>query len=207
MIKLLTQLPKEIVIAFSGGVDSVAATDFLSKKHNVTCAFFHHNTENSELAFEFITKFCTNRNIPLMIGMLSTAKPKSLSLEEHWRNERYNFLDSLGESLGPVVTAHHLDDCVETYIWSSLHGKAKVIPHKRNNVIRPFLTTKKSELIKWCERKNIEWCTDNSNKDDSFTRNYIRNNLIPHALHVNPGLHKVVKKIVEQQLILDVLVN
>ena len=69
------------------------------------------------------------------------------------------------------------------------------------------MTTKKSELIEWCERKNIEWCNDTSNKDDSFTRNYIRNNLIPHALHVNPGLHKVVKKIVEQQLIVDVLVK
>ena len=65
MIKLLFPLPKQITIAFSGGVDSVAVADFLSKKHDVTCAFYHHGTENSERAWAFVSKFCTERRIPL----------------------------------------------------------------------------------------------------------------------------------------------
>jgi tRNA(Ile)-lysidine synthase len=199
MLKLLFPLPNEIVIALSGGVDSVAITDFLSRNHKVNCAFFHHGTENSERAFEFVANFCTERNLPLMFGNIRNDKPKELSMEEHWRNERYDFLDSFGESLGPVITAHHLDDCVETYIWSSLHGQSKVIPSKRNNVIRPFLTTPKSEFVERCKRKNINWCHDNSNDDTKYMRNYVRTHLMPHALHVNPGLHTVVKKIVESQ--------
>jgi len=199
MLKLLFPLPKEIVIAFSGGVDSVAITDFLSQKHKVTCAFFHHGTENSERALEFVAKFCTERNLPLMIGLIKNQKPKELSTEEYWRNERYDFLDSFGDSLGPVITGHHLDDCVETYLWSSLHGQPKVIPSKRNNVVRPFLTTHKSEFTNWCERKDINWCHDNSNDDTKYMRNYVRTHLMPHALHINPGLHTVVKKIVESQ--------
>ena len=207
MIKLLNPLPKEIIIALSGGVDSVAITDFLSRKHKVSCAFFHHRTENSERAFNFVTEFCNERNLPLIVGILNSNKDKSMSLEEYWRIERYKFFDSLGPSLGPIVTGHHLDDCIETYIWSSLHGKAKVIPNKRNNVIRPFLTTRKNKFVDWCVRKKINWVDDMSNDDERFTRNYIRKHLIPHALHINPGLHKVVAKVVEQQLLMDTLVK
>ena len=199
MLKLLFPLPKNIVVALSGGVDSVAVTDFLSQKHNVTCAFFHHGTENSERALEFVAHFCTERNLPLMVGMIKNKKPKKLSMEEHWRNERYEFLDSIGDTLGLIVTGHNLDDCVETYVWSSLHGQPKVIPIKRHTVVRPFLTTPKSEFVNWCERKSIEWCHDNSNDDTKYMRNYVRTQLMPHALHVNPGLHTVVKKIVEKQ--------
>jgi len=199
MLKLLFPLPKDIVVALSGGVDSVAITDFLSQKHKVTCAFFHHGTLNSERALQFVANFCTEHNLPLMVGMIKNNKPKELSMEEHWRNERYDFLDSFGDSLGPVITGHHLDDCVETYLWSSIHGQPKVIPAKRNNVVRPFLTTNKKEFTNWCERKSINWCHDNSNDDTKYMRNYVRTHLMPHALHVNPGLHTVVKKIVEKQ--------
>lgn len=196
MIKLLFSLPKNITVAFSGGVDSVAVVDFLSKKHDVTCAFFHHGTDNSERANQFVAKFCTDRNIPLLWGRCRSEKDKEESMEEYWRRERYDFL----KELGPVLTAHHLDDCVETYLWSALHGNPKVPNVIRGNIIRPFLTTPKSEFINWCERKNIEWCEDLSNEDERYTRNYVRKHLVPHALHVNPGLHKTVKRIVEKQL-------
>lgn len=196
MIKLLFPLPKQITVAFSGGVDSVAVVDFLSKKHDVTCAFFHHGTENSERALKFVSQFCTDRNLPMFLGVLNQDKPKDMSYEEFWREERYQYL----ATLGPVITAHHLDDCVETYLWSAMHGKPKVPNIIRGNVIRPFLTTTKSEFINWCNKKDLSWCEDLSNEDERYTRNYIRKNLVPHAMHVNPGLYKTVKKFVEKQL-------
>lgn len=196
MIKLLFPLPKQVTVAFSGGVDSVAVVDFLSKKHDVTCAFYHHGTENSERALKFVSQFCTDRNLPMFLGVLNHDKPKDMSYEEFWREERYQYLSTLG----PVITAHHLDDCVETYLWSAMHGKPKVPKLIRGNVIRPFLTTPKRELIEWCERKNLSWCEDLSNEDERYTRNYIRKNLVPHAMHVNPGLYKTVKKFIEKNL-------
>ena len=196
MIKLLFPLPKEITVALSGGVDSVAVVDFLSRKHNVSCAFFHHGTENSDRAFKFVSEFCNKRSLSLFVGFLNSNKPKELSQEEHWRNERYQFFDSLDLD---IVTAHNLDDCVETYLHSCLNGQPKVIPNQRNRVLRPFLTTRKTEFISWCMRKDVSWCEDTSNKDIKYTRNYIRHELMPHALHVNPGLYTVVKKIVEKQ--------
>lgn len=197
MIKLLKPLPKQITIAFSGGVDSTAAVDFLSRSHDVTCAFFDHGTYASEQAFDFVVRFCSSRDLPLIAGYNHKNKPQDQSWEEFWRTERYKFLDTLEY---PVITAHTLDDCVETYLFSALHGCAKTIPYERNNVIRPFLVTNKYSLQDWCIKQKVNWLEDVTNLDPKFQRNYIRHNLLPHALHVNPGLYKTVKKLVLKNL-------
>lgn len=193
MIKLTVPLPKSITIACSGGVDSMAVVDFLSRKHDITIAHFNHGTKHGEKAYQFVANYCANNNISMLVGFCRTEKLKQESQEEYWRRERYDFF----KDLGPVITCHHLDDCVETYIWSSLHGTPKVIPLTRNNVLRPFLTTRKQDFVYWCESHNVPWIEDESNKNSRYTRNYIRNELMPHALRVNPGLPKMVKKIVE----------
>ena len=196
MLKLLVPLPKQITIACSGGVDSMAVVDFLKRKHDVTIAYFNHRTNHGEEASKFVSSYCSDNNIPMIYGSPRTERGEKESMEEYWRNERYRFLSELG----PVITCHHLDDCVETYIWSCLHGNPKVIPLTRKNVLRPFLTTRKDEFASWCLRHEVSWIEDESNQDTKYTRNYIRNEMMPHALHVNPGLHTLVKKIVEKQL-------
>lgn len=191
MIKLLGTIPKSITVAVSGGVDSMALVDFLSNNHDVICAFFHHGTENSERAFEFVIKYTDEKKLPLIFDHIRNDRPADQSPEEHWRSSRYEFLSNLP---GLVATAHNLDDCVETWIWSSLNGCPKLIPYSRSNVIRPLLITPKSELVSWCQRKSVPWIEDTSNLDTRYTRNYIRHELMPHALRINPGLHKMIKK-------------
>ena len=195
-IKLLGTLPRCPVIALSGGVDSMAVADFIGRTRHLQCAFFNHGTTVSREAEQVVTKFCQDRGYQLHVGVINTGRPSDLSQEEHWRNERYRFLDSLNSD---VITAHHLDDCVETYIWGSLHGTAKVIPYRRNRVIRPFLLTTKASLINWAETNNVPWIDDSTNSDDKYTRNYIRTHIVPHAFEVNPGLHKVVARKVEER--------
>ena len=68
MLKLLFSLPKQLTIALSGGVDSIAVTDFLSKNHSLDCAFFHHGTDASEKAYQFVSVFCHERNLPLTVA-------------------------------------------------------------------------------------------------------------------------------------------
>jgi tRNA(Ile)-lysidine synthase len=70
----------------------------------------------------------------------------------------------------------------------------------RDNVLRPFLTTPKAEFSKWCRQHNLEWCEDASNRNIQYTRNYIRHEMMPHVLKVNPGIDTMVKKIVEKQV-------
>ncbi len=181
-----------MTVAFSGGVDSVAVLDFLSKNHEVDAAFFHHGTDNSDNAFDFVWNFCRDRDITMTVGYIRNEKPKELSWEEHWRNERYAFL----ENFEYVVTGHHLNDCIETYIWGTMHGTPKVIPDTRKNVHRPFLLNPKQEFIDWCNRKELNWCQDYSNENTDYMRNYIRKYVVEHAYHINPGIEKVVKKLI-----------
>lgn len=194
MIHFLGSLPRHVVVAFSGGVDSVAAADFLlNGGRSVELAFFHHGTAASDAAQHFVEEFAKIRGLALHRGRISNFRPKSKSesLEEHWRMARYDFLNSFD---APVVTAHHLDDAVETWIFSSLHGTSKLIPYQRGNVIRPFLITPKSGLSEWCKRRKLRWIEDESNTDPRFMRNLIRRDIVPHALKVNPGLRTVIRK-------------
>jgi tRNA(Ile)-lysidine synthase len=192
MIRFLGKLPRKCVVAFSGGVDSVAVTDFLlNGKRDVHLAFFHHRTATSDEAEKFVKEFAKERNLNLSIGRISNEKPSGESREEYWRNERYRFLSTYNF---PVITAHHLGDAVETWIFNSLHGNPRILPYQRNNVIRPFLITPKSELIEWAVRKGLKWVEDESNKDLKYMRNLIRHKIVPEAMVINPGLDKVVKK-------------
>jgi tRNA(Ile)-lysidine synthase len=191
MIKILGSIPKKLTVALSGGVDSMVALDFFKRKHDVDAAFFHHGTLTSDQACFFLEEYCSKNNITLHKGVINDSDcPKGLSKEEYWRDQRYNFLSQFET----VVSGHHLDDVVETWIWSSLHGTSSLIPYRRNNVIRPFLLTRKSELLDWANRKGVPWVNDMSNHDCSYTRNYIRNKMMPDVLRVNPGIHTMVKK-------------
>ena len=195
MIRILGKIPNNITVACSGGPDSMAVLSFLlNGKKNVTVAHFDHGTSHGKDARKFIEEFCMLRNIPIKIGEISRDPLHKESTEEYWRNERYRFFKALS---GKTITAHHLDDVVEWYLFSSLHGRAKTIPYKRENVIRPFLTTPKEHLISWCKRKQVPYIIDPSNKDERFMRSIIRNKIFPEALRVNPGLRKVVKNMVE----------
>jgi tRNA(Ile)-lysidine synthase len=192
MIRFVGSIPNKCTVAFSGGVDSVAVVDFLlSGRKKVDLAFFHHETETSTLAFNFVTKFATKCGLVLKVGKLSRDRLKEESLEEFWRNERHRFFATFDS---PVITAHHLDDAIETWIFTSLHGEARLIPYSSGNVVHPFLITPKAEFILWCNRKKLEWIDDESNCDVRFMRNLIRHKIVPEALKVNPGLHKVIKK-------------
>jgi len=192
MIQYLERIPNECTVAFSGGVDSVAVADFLVKgRKKVTLAYFDHGTEHSKNALTFVQKFAEVRALTLITSKITREKLPDESPEEFWRNERYRFLHSLS---GEVITAHHLDDAVETWLFNCLNGNPRVLPVRNRNVVRPFLITPKEELLSWCARKNLSWIEDESNIDLRYTRNQIRHRVIPESLKVNPGLKTVVKK-------------
>ena len=197
MIKIQSKLSREVYVACSGGVDSMAVVDFLRNNHDVNIVFFNHGTETSDQAHEFLTWYCHENSIPMMLGVLPSnlKRSKDTSPEEFWRKERYKFFHSINR---PVITCHHLDDCVETWVWSSMHGTSKVIPFRNRNVIRPFRLNRKREFELWCHLKNVPYIEDDTNNDTCYTRNYIRHKMMPHVLRVNPGIHKTVAKKVKE---------
>lgn len=198
MIKIQGILPRKVYIACSGGVDSMAITDFLKKNHKVKLLFFNHGTETSAKAETFLSDFVSESKtkLSLEVGSLSSSKDKTESWEEYWRNQRYSWFNTFDHH---IITGHHLDDSVETWIWSALNGNPFIIPYMNKNIMRPFLLNRKEEFKTWAERKNVNWIEDDSNSDTKYCRNFIRHELLPKALEVNPGLHKVIAKKVEKQ--------
>lgn len=199
MITLLGKLPRDIVVATSGGVDSMAAVDFLSRNHNVIMHFVHHGTETSEEAYQFLKTYALDNKKCLITSYIVKDKPADESQEEFWRNERYRVFSQWEDSGWPVITCHHLDDCMETWVYTSLHGESKTIPYRNRNVIRPFLLTRKADFVRWCKRNSVDWVEDKSNSDTKYMRNQVRHNIMPHALKVNAGLSKVIAKKVREQ--------
>ena len=191
MIKLQGKLPREVYVACSGGVDSMAIVDFLKRNHQVNIYFFDHGTVDSKAAHSYVASYATKHNLPFLYGTTNKFKHEKQSWEEYWRVERYKFLHSIN---APVITGHHLDDCVETWVWSSMHGTGKIIPYAYKNVIRPFRLNKKRELELWADINGVNYIEDESNQDTDYTRNYIRHKMMPNVLKVNPGIHKTVAK-------------
>jgi tRNA(Ile)-lysidine synthase len=195
MFELMNKLDhlKPIGVAFSGGVDSVVLAEYLlKKKFNVTLFFFDHLNGYSTKERTFALQFAQNKKLPIVIGHPSRNKVNSESTEEHWRKMRYEFFHNQQMD---IATGHTLNDVVEWYLFTCMHGEGHVMPYQNKNVIRPFLLTSKDKIVNYAETKNIEWLEDWSNSDIEFAaRNRIRHNILPEALKINPGLFKVVKK-------------
>lgn len=192
MIKIQSKIPRTVGVAVSGGIDSMAILDFLSRNHDVHVYHFNHGTEYGARAMSFVVDYCHTNRIPYTLGLVTRAdKPKDKSREEHWRDERYAFLNSHNV---PIVLGHHLDDCLETYLFNMCHGKDHTIPYQHGNCVRPFRLTRKQALFDWASRHAVPWLDDPSNDDTDFIRNHIRKEMLPAALKVNPGIYKIVAK-------------
>ena len=202
LIQIQGKLDRKVYVACSGGVDSMAAVDLLKNNHEVNLLFFNHGTKTSADALEFLSDYTKRNNteydlkISLQVGSITRDKATDQSWEEYWRIQRYEWFHSFDH---PVITCHHLDDCVETWIWSSLHGEGKIIPYANRNVIRPFRLNRKCVFTNWARNKNVPWIEDESNNDNKYMRNFIRHEIMPKALVVNPGLHKVIAKKVKEE--------
>ena len=193
MFKLITPIPKKINLAFSGGVDSLAVAHFLKKgRRDVTLLHFNHGCQYSDQ----IEKECLERaeslSMPIVVGSVGDGTPnKGQSLEDFWRRARYRFLRGQDDKF---ITCHHLDDAIETWIWSSLHGCGKIIPVSDDKLIRPFLLTDKTAFEEYAANNNLTAVHDPYNFEYDLTRNYIRRNMMEHAYKINPGLRKVIRK-------------
>jgi tRNA(Ile)-lysidine synthase len=201
MLKIQGSIPKDVGVAVSGGVDSMVVLDFLRRRHSVHVYHVNHGTSYGNKAMALVVDYCHQYNIPYTIEFLQKEKPKKKSWEEFWRDERYTFFKSQPHQ---IVMAHHLDDCVENWAMTACHGdRPHPIAYRHANVIRPFRLNRKDQFTKWAEKYQVTYLDDptNSDPDTRFNRVYVRLFLIPNMLHVNPGLHKVVKKKMLEEVI------
>ena len=193
MIRLACKIPKKVTLACSGGKDSMAALSFLLHgRRDVTVAYYNHGTIHGHEAHRFVKSECDRLGLDFMSDSCLVPPPPKASKEEYWRNKRYEFFKNLQ---GPIITAHHLDDAVEWWIFSSLRGNPSLMPIERETpkVLRPFLLSSKKKLHK--HLRGMSHIQDPTNYNVKFARNYIRHKLSPMCLTVNPGLMTTVKNL------------
>jgi len=199
MFHLVKDIPKEpFLVAVSGGQDSMVFLDYLMRypKHQFELLYFNHSTEHGAEAEQFLIKFCAERNLVLHIGRITRERIKGESPEEYWRKQRYSFFESFDKK---IITCHHLNDVMETFLFSSFNGTPKIIPSERGQYLRPFLAVSKHEIEKWGLRNNVRFVEDPSNVSTKYARNRIRHLILPQVLKINPGFGKVMKKKVLQE--------
>lgn len=201
MIPIIKNNFSTVAIACSGGADSMALLDFYRRgKKSIRVLHFNHGTSFGARAQILVEDYCAVYQLPLAVGTLQATAGPGESLEAFWRTQRYTWFRAQTDL--PILTAHHLDDCVENWVMTSLHGRPELIPchNVERNIWRPLLLTRKSQLEAWCANKSVPFLHDESNDNTQFMRNYVRHTMMPHILHVNPGIHKTITKLIKSQL-------
>ena len=196
-MKILGKIPKQhFHVACSGGSDSMVLVDFLKRypRNKFDILHFNHGTEYCQEAEDFIVKYCNENSIDLHLGEIDRERKPDESQEEYWRNCRYKFLSRYSDE--PILMAHHLKDCIETWVMTSLSGNPRLIPYHnpKFNIFRPFLLVSKEEIEDWIKRHDVKYVLDKSNLDTSIKRNYVRHEMMEHIYHVSPGIETVIRK-------------
>ena len=180
------------VLAISGGVDSmVLANLFLINNLNFSIAHCNFQLRGKESDDDelFINKWCLEKDIKLYNKKFSTedyCKNNKLTIQMGARELRYEWFRELidKEKHDFIVTAHHIDDQLETFIINSIRGTGidglVGIPDKINKIIRPLLMSSKDQIIEYSKVNKINYREDSSNDKEDYLRNKIRHSVIPY---------------------------
>lgn len=200
----------KIVVAISGGADSMALLDFLLNKMSkynlklIACHINHMLRDSESLRDElFVKEYCNKNNIILesvRIDINKISNKNKMGIEQCAREERYKFLYKISNIYkAKIATAHTLSDKTETFIMnftrgSSLNGLCS-IPYKRDNIIRPFINCTRYQIENYCKDNDIEYITDSSNNETIYTRNKIRLYVLPILKEINPNIENNIKNL------------
>ncbi len=184
-----------IVAGISGGADSICLLCVLLELRGgydleITAVHVHHGLRGAAADADeaYVRKFCADRQVPLRVfhvDVRALARRQGWSLEEAGREARREaFAETLRECAGTrIALAHHRDDNVETVLMNlargtGLRGLGGMLP-VNPPYIRPLLGVKREEIENYLKEKNIGYCIDATNLEDAYTRNRLRNFVIP----------------------------
>ena len=198
-----------VVIGVSGGADSMLLLQYLAERHaqwhlRLLVANVEHGIrgEASREDSRFVASFCQERGIPfecLTINAPEEAKAKGMGLEEYAREARYAFFRSFNPD--KIATAHHLSDNVETVLFRLSRGTSLKgccgIPPVRGNIVRPLIDCTADEIRQECAALSVPYVVDETNADNAYSRNYIRNVIVPAFEKLNPSFESVFARFIE----------
>lgn len=191
---------KKLLLAVSGGVDSMVMVDlFLKSKADFAIAHcnFQLRGDESDADQQLVESFAKEHNIPIFATRFDTqtfAQDFKLSTQVAARELRYRWFAELldQESYDYLLTAHHADDNLETFLINLSRGTGidglTGIPKQSDKIVRPLLDFSRSDIEKYAEQNQLQWREDSSNASDKYTRNKIRHGIVPILKELNPEL-------------------
>ncbi|MCU7552187.1 tRNA lysidine(34) synthetase TilS [Chitinophagaceae bacterium LB-8] len=187
-----------MLLAVSGGVDSTVLCQLCHEagfSFSIAHCNFGLRGEESIRDEVFVSTLAEKYKVPLYLNRFNTkdfAEAHKLSIQEAARKLRYDWFEDIlkKNDLNYLLTAHHLDDNIETILMNffkgtGISGLRGILP-KSGNIIRPLLFEKREEIESYAIEKNLSWVNDSSNDESKYTRNYFRHQIIPSIEKVFP---------------------
>ncbi|MCL2597635.1 MAG: tRNA lysidine(34) synthetase TilS [Paludibacter sp.] len=190
---------KPVIVALSGGADSVALFDILQKLE-YECVVAHCNFQlrgdESQRDENFVRELCRQNNVTLFVQHFETeqfAKDNKISIEMAARQLRYQWFEELLLQMDAqaIAVAHHKDDNIETFLLNIIRGTGlkglRGISVKNDKIVRPLLSVNRSDIENYIKVNNLNFVTDSTNFENKFKRNRIRNEILPLLQTLNPS--------------------
>ena len=188
----------KVIVGLSGGADSTALLLILLRLgyqvHAVHCNF-HLRGAESDRDQQFVTDLCNKFGIELEICQYDTrqyASDHGISIEMAARELRYADFERIMHKCGAsaICIAHHRDDSVETVLLNLIRGTGikglTGIKPRNGHIIRPLLCVSRQDIENWLNEIGQTYVTDSTNLETDYTRNKIRNQLLPLMRSINP---------------------
>jgi len=201
----LIQSGDKIVLGVSGGPDSISMLNILNEikeqfKFEIYVAHINHmireEAEDDEI---YVQNYCKKNNIEFYVKRIDVqqfANTNKIGTEEAGRNIRYEFFEEVMQEVGAnkIGIAHNKNDKIETIIMnlirgSGISGLKGIEPIRDNKYIRPLIECERQEIEQYCEKNNLNPRIDKTNFENDYTRNKIRNIVIPYIQkEFNPNI-------------------
>jgi len=189
-INLAKLVGKQILLAHSGGLDSSVMADLLVKAKvpfSVAHCNFQLRGEESNSDAGLVKAWCFDNSIPFFSVEFATLEYKKYhkkSTQLAARDLRYSWFDDImdGYAFDFLVTAHHLNDQLETFLINTTRGtgvSGLLGIQEREHLLRPLRSIPKKELIQYAKEHGVIWNEDSSNASDDYLRNEVRHHVIP----------------------------
>jgi tRNA(Ile)-lysidine synthase len=189
----VAEAAKPLVLAVSGGLDSMALLDAATRvardRIAAVASFDHGSGPHAARAAAFVCREAAARGLPAVAGRANQA----LSGEAAWRDARWRFLRAVARRVdGVVVTAHTEDDQVETVLMRAMRGAGTRglagLYAPNAEVRRPFISVRRATLERYVAARGVRWMADPTNSSLRYFRNRVRRELLPALLRAEPRL-------------------
>mgnify|MGYP004668237173 CR=1 FL=1 len=203
----------KIVVGVSGGPDSITLLNVLKNikekeiiKFNLVVCHINHMIREEAISDEkYVEEYCKKNNIEFFakrIKVEEMAEKEKIGTEEAGRKARYEFFNEIlnKTNANKIATAHTANDNAETVLMNIIRGSGtlglKGIEAKNGKLIRPLIECKRSEIEKYCKDENLNPRIDKTNFENIYTRNKVRNMLIPYIENnLNPNIIEAINRL------------